>query len=81
MANNFAIINVNKNNKKNLSPPWGYESLAYQVGKQKTGFYTDKKENQIFLIHEEIQNGAVAMSYLTNDLLIYGEIFAHFLIY
>jgi hypothetical protein len=48
---------------------------------QKTGFYTDKKENQIFLIYEEIQNGAVAMSYMTNDLLIYGEIFAHFLIY
>ncbi len=40
---------------------------------------TDKNENQIFLIYEEIQNGAVAK--LTNGLLIYGEIFAHFLIY
>jgi hypothetical protein len=28
-----------------------------------------------------IQNGAVAKSYMTNGLLIYGEIFAHFLIY
>jgi hypothetical protein len=43
--------------------------------------YTDKKENQIFLIYKEIQNGAVAKSYMTNGLLIYGEIFAHFLIY
>jgi hypothetical protein len=40
-----------------------------------------KKENQIFLIYKEIQNGAVAKSYITNGLLIYGEIFAHILIY
>jgi hypothetical protein len=40
--------------------------------------YTDKKENQIFLIDKEIQNGAVIYEY---GLLIYGEIFAHFLIY
>jgi hypothetical protein len=44
-------------------------------------FYTYKKENQIFLIYKEIRNGAVAKSYMTNGLLIYGEIFAHFLIY
>jgi hypothetical protein len=43
--------------------------------------YTDKKENQIFLIYREIQSGAVAKSYVTNGLLIYGEIFSHFLIY
>jgi hypothetical protein len=43
--------------------------------------YTDKKENQIFLKYKEIQNGAVATSFMTNGLLIYGEIFAHFLIY
>ncbi len=43
--------------------------------------YTDKKRNQIFLIYKEIQNGAVAKSYLTNGLLIIGYIFAHFLIY
>jgi hypothetical protein len=42
---------------------------------------TDKKENQIFLINKEIQKGAVAKSYMTNGLLICGEIFAHFLIY
>ncbi len=44
-------------------------------------YYTDKKENQIFLIYKEIQNGAVAKSYMSNGLLIYGEIFANFLIY
>jgi hypothetical protein len=43
--------------------------------------FTDKKENQIFLTYKEIQNGAVAKSYMTNSVLIYGEIFAHFLIY
>ncbi len=43
--------------------------------------WTDKKENQIFLIYKEIQNGAVAKSYMTNGFLICGEIFAHFLIY
>ncbi len=43
--------------------------------------YTYKKENQIFLTYKEIQSGAVAKSYMTNGLLIYGELFAHFLIY
>jgi hypothetical protein len=31
--------------------------------------YTDRKENQIFLIYKEILNGAVAKSYMTNGLL------------
>jgi hypothetical protein len=39
------------------------------------------KRKQIFLIYKEIQNGEVAKSYMTNGLLIYGEIFAHSLIY
>ncbi len=43
--------------------------------------YTDKKENQIFLIYREIKNGAVAKSYMTNSLPIYGKLFAHFFIY
>jgi hypothetical protein len=30
-------------------------------------YYTDKKENLIFLIYKEIQNGAVAKSYMTID--------------
>jgi hypothetical protein len=32
----------------------------------KSTLYTDKKENQIFLIFNEIQKGAVAKSYMTN---------------
>jgi hypothetical protein len=32
---------------------------------------TDIK-NQIYLLFKEIQNGAVAKSYMTNGLLIYG---------
>ncbi len=44
-------------------------------------YSTDKKENQIFILDKEIQDGAVAKSYMTHGLLIYGEIFAHFLIY
>jgi hypothetical protein len=44
-------------------------------------YCSDKKENQNFPIYKEIQNGAVAKSYMTNGLLIYGEIFPHFLIY
>jgi hypothetical protein len=45
-----------------------------------SGQTTDKNENQISLICKEIQNGVVAKSYMTNGLLIYGEIFPHFLI-
>ncbi len=49
----------------------------FRFKKNITAPYTDKKENQIFLTW----NGAVAKSYMTNGLFIYGEIFAHFLIY
>ncbi len=45
---------------------------------------TDKKENQIFPIYSIRKfrmEHAVAKSYMTNGLLIYGEISAHFLIY
>jgi hypothetical protein len=43
--------------------------------------HIDKKENQIFLMYKGIQSGAVAKSYITNGLLKYREIFAHFLKY
>jgi hypothetical protein len=62
--------------KPDLPPPQKPPRLTY--------FILDctliKKENQIFLIYEEIQIGAVAKSYITNGLLVYDEIFAHFLI-
>jgi hypothetical protein len=65
---------VHASSKTFVYPP--HEFLLNQYG-----LYTDKKENLIFLIYKEIQKGAVAKSYMTNGLLIYGEIFAHFLIY
>jgi hypothetical protein len=43
------------------------ESTAWTGG---VAVHTDKKENIIFLIYKEIQNGAVAKSYVTNGLLI-----------
>ncbi len=33
---------------------------------------TDKKEKKIFLYDKEIQKWAVAKSYMTNGLLVYG---------
>jgi hypothetical protein len=75
-------INVGKNNMSE------YSNDSHQRGQCFFVFcrlypspHTDKKENQIFLIYKEIQNGAVAKSYMTNGLLIFGEIFALFLIY
>ncbi len=35
--------------------------------------YTDKKENEIFLINKEIQMGAVVKSYMRKGFLIYEE--------
>ncbi len=35
--------------------------------------YTDKKENQIFLIYKEIQSGVVSKSYMRKGFLIYEE--------
>jgi hypothetical protein len=43
--------------------------------------YTDKKENQIFLIYKEIQSGAVAKAYMRKGLLIYEEMRKYFPIY
>jgi hypothetical protein len=40
-----------------------------------------KKENQIFLIYKEIQNGAVAKSYMRKGFLIYEEMRKYLAIY
>jgi hypothetical protein len=45
-----------------------------------SSLYTDKKENQIFLIYKEIQSGAVAKSYMRKGFLIYEEMRKYFLI-
>jgi hypothetical protein len=57
---------------------WIWKGEGGRAGADLKSPCTDKKENQIFLIYKEIQSGAVAKSYMTNGLLIYGEIFAHF---
>jgi hypothetical protein len=64
-----------------LLPPPYHNQICFMEYCSNHPLYTDKKENQIFLIYKEIHNGAVAKSYVTNGLLIYGEILAHFLIY
>jgi hypothetical protein len=43
--------------------------------------YTDKKENLIFLIFNEIQSGAVGKSYMRKGFLIYEEMRKYFPIY
>ncbi len=43
--------------------------------------YTDKKENQIFLIYKEIQSRVVAKSYLRKGFLIDEEMRKYFPIY
>ncbi len=48
---------------------------------QKIMYYTDKKENKIFLIYKEIQKGAVANSYIVKYLRISSYIRKPFLIY
>jgi hypothetical protein len=42
---------------------------------------SEEKENKIFLIYKEIQNGAVAKSYMKKGFLIYEEVRKYFLIY
>ena len=58
-----------------------YIAQSWKVRRKPFARYTDKKVNQIFLIYKEIQSGAVAKSYMTNGLLIDGEIFTHFVLF
>jgi hypothetical protein len=41
-------------------------------------WYTDKKENTIFLIYREIQMGSGAKSYVRKGFLIYEEMHKYF---
>ncbi len=45
------------------------------------GFNIDKKGKNIFLIYKEIQNGAVAKSYIRKGFLIYEEMREYLIIY
>jgi hypothetical protein len=59
-------FSINKNTVYAKASTLG-STLIYSIS------YTDKKEKKIFLIYEEIQNGAVAKSYMRKDFLIYEE--------
>jgi hypothetical protein len=58
-------------------------SQPQKPGRRHTTYipYTDKKEKKIFLIYKEIQNGAVAKSYIRKGFLIYEEMRKYFPIY
>jgi hypothetical protein len=43
--------------------------------------YTDKKENEIFLTHQETQMGSVAKSYMKTGFLIYEVMRKYLTIY
>jgi hypothetical protein len=52
--------------------PWSSQNTNVIILENIVILYnTDKKENQISLIYKEIQYGALAKSYMTNDLLVY----------
>jgi hypothetical protein len=51
---------------------WSLRVLGLHSG------YTDKKQNQIFLIYKEIQSGAVAKSNTRKGFLIYEEMCQYF---
>jgi hypothetical protein len=55
--------------------------LFPSVQDRTAGNYTEKKENQIFLIYKKIHRGAVAKSYMRNGFLIYEEMRKYFPIY
>jgi hypothetical protein len=61
-----------------VTKDWRLSKLQFNLLMYRS-VYSDKKENKIVLIYKEIQRDGVQS--LTNVLLIYGEIFAHFLIY
>ncbi len=48
------------------------KACAHLIANKRTDLhYTDKKEKKIILIYKEIQNGAVAKSYMRKGFLIY----------
>ena len=63
-------ISVDIARKKQFLMNWGQLVL-----------YTDKKENQTILIYEEIQNGAIAKSYMRKGFLKYEEMRKYLTIY
>jgi hypothetical protein len=57
------------------------DSYPSGFGYEDPDLYTDKKENQIFLIYKTIQNRTVAKSYMREGFLIYEEMRKYLTIY
>jgi hypothetical protein len=55
--------------------------MATQLQVRVSSAVIKKRKSNFHHIKGKIKNGAVPKSYMTNGLLINGEIFAHFLIY
>ncbi len=53
-------------------------SACLMSSRTENGRYTDKKENNIFLIYKEIPMGSVAKSYMRKGYLIYEEMYKYF---
>jgi hypothetical protein len=73
----FIFVNLRNVSISVSRPSFTYKSV---LGLRKnfpeyvfTSKHTDKKEKKIFLIYKEIQNGAVAKSYMRKGFLIYEE--------
>jgi hypothetical protein len=49
------------------------KGILIAVAQKRFPRHTDKKENEIFLIFQEIQMGSVAKSYMRKGFLIYEE--------
>ncbi|MFN9943725.1 MAG: hypothetical protein ACK56I_30050, partial [bacterium] len=58
-----------------------YVDFYFEGAMHSVCYYTDEKENQIFLIYKEIQSGAVAKSYMGKGYIIYEEMRKYFTIY
>jgi hypothetical protein len=58
-----------------------YDSAVHTLHTSTNEYYTDRKENKIFLIYKEIQNGAVEKSYLRKGFQIYEEMRKYFPMY
>jgi hypothetical protein len=55
--------------------------ISLNITKHSDLHYTNKKENQIFLIYKEIQSGVDAKSNMRKGFLIFEEIRKYFTIY
>ncbi len=58
-----------------------FKNCFLSAQKKHTYIYTDRNEDKIFLIHKEIQTGAVAESYMRKGFLIYEEMHKYLVIF